>query len=456
MANLANPADHYSMLDGLPDGVLVIRNNSKIEFANGAFMRVLGWQRDDIVEHPILDIVAPGDMMHLVGFESIFGTGLTQCVTVLFATSEGSSLPLVVSSAHAEDLSRTYLVARDSGTAQEELAATSRWAAEEQDRADEISKARDALAATNAELRATQDALESAFSQLQDEVAARAKLERELRLAQKLEAVGRLAAGVAHEINTPIQYLTDNVNFLEKTCQRFISHIDDTRALLVESSVPELHDVASKINAMASSARLEYLRNQVPKAITAARQGAAHISNIVRAMKAFASAEQSQKTYSDLNEAIRNTLVVAQGEYNAHANVKADLGDLPPLLCYIGKLNQVFLNIIVNAAHAIAAAKRTEPGLIQVKTRLNDAAVEISIRDNGCGIPESIQDRVFDQFFTTKEVGQGTGTGLSEAYSIVVLGHGGTLTFRSEVDVGTEFTIRLPVDGKTRLLSLAP
>jgi len=110
----------------------------------------------------------------------------------------------------------------------------------------------------------------------------------------------------------------------------------------------------------------------------------------------------------------------------------------------------------VNAAYAIVAAKRNEPGSIQVKTRLNDGAVEVSIKDNGCGIPEAIQDRVFDQFFTTKEVGQGTGTGLSEAYSIVVLDHGGTLTFRSEVDVGTEFTIRLPADGTTRLQSHAP
>ena len=456
MANLGNAADHYSILDGLPDGVLVVRNNSEIEFANSAFLRVTGWQTGDVVGHPMLDIVVPDDMMHLVGFETIFGRGPTHSVTVLFATSKGSSLPLVVSSVRAEHASRAYLVARDSGMAQEELAATSRWAAEEQDRADEISKARDALAATNAELRATKEALEGAFSQLQNEVAARAKLERELRLAQKLESVGQLAAGVAHEINTPIQYINDNVNFLEKTCQRFVAHIDDTRSLLVGANVPGLGDVASKIDAMASSARLEYSRNQVPKAIAAARQGAAHISNIVRAMKAFASADQSERTYGDINEAIKNALVVAQSQYNAHATVTADLGDLPPLLCYIGKLNQVLLNVIVNAAHAIVAAKRTERGLIQVKTRLNDGAVEVSIKDNGCGIPEAIQDRVFDQFFTTKEVGQGTGTGLSEAYSIVVLDHGGTLTFRSEVGVGTEFTIRLPADGTTRLLSRAP
>ncbi len=438
------------VLDRLPDGVLVVSDTAHLRFANRAFLELTGWCREDLLNRPIVEFVAQHDLLSIVGFESVFGAARTRDVTVVFVKPDANYLPLAVSSARLEGDAATYLVARDSAALQEELAATTRWAAQEQDRASEISRARDMLARTNAELLATQQVLEQAFTQLQHEVAEREKLERELRLTQKLEAVGQLAAGVAHEINTPIQYVGDNINFLDKSWQRLLELVGELQALvLANSSEPEAKD---KLEALAKKSRLEYLKAQVPKAIASSRQGAEQVSAIVRAMRAFAAADESEMTYGDINEALRNTLVVALSEYRSHATVQTELTELPPVLCFMGKLNQVFLHLVVNAAQAIAAAKRTVPGVIRVSTRVQDEAVVVTVADNGCGIPAEIQHRVFDQFFTTKEVGRGTGLGLSVARSVIVEGHGGTITFESEVGVGTVFTIRLPIAGATARL----
>jgi signal transduction histidine kinase len=443
---MAKQSDANAILDKLPDGVLIVSAGLQVQFASRAFLELTGWRREDVEGRALLDIVAQEDLLSLVGFEPVFGAAHTRDVTVVFMKPDATCLPLAVTSAKVEGESVTYLIARDSAKLQEELAATTRWAAEEQDRAAEISRARDLLTKTNSELLATQHVLEGALLQLRQEVAAREKLEEDLRLAQKLEAVGQLAAGVAHEINTPIQYIGDNVNFVDRAWQRVIEYARELQTLLL-ARAPRAAEVESELAALAKKVRLDYLKDQVPKAISSSRQGAEQISTIVRAMKAFASSDQSEKTYGDINEALRNTLIVAQNEYRSYATVETDLAELPPVLCYVGRLNQVFLNLIVNAAQAIAEAKRATPGVIRVRTRLDGDMVVITLADNGCGIPSAIQHRVFDQFFTTKEVGRGSGVGLSVARSLIVGAHGGTITFVSQVNLGTEFTIRLPVNG---------
>ncbi|HEX3855598.1 MAG TPA: nitrate- and nitrite sensing domain-containing protein [Polyangiaceae bacterium] len=282
------------------------------------------------------------------------------------------------------------------------------------------------------------------------EAATRERLERELQLAQKLEGVGQLAAGVAHEINTPMQYVGDNIAFLTRAFDKLGEHISDAQAAVSPGGATSLDDARARLDASQGRLKLGFLTKNVPKALQDAAAGIAHVSSIVRAMKSFAHVDGDEKTTGDLNQALRDTLVVAQNEYKASATVETDLGALPSVLCFPGKLNQVFLNLIVNAAHAVADAKR-EGGKICVSSRAEDGVVAVTISDNGLGIPQQIQHKVFDPFFTTKPVGKGTGQGLSISRSIVVDAHGGTLSFETEPGQGTAFTVRLPIDGHTRL-----
>jgi PAS domain S-box-containing protein len=272
------------------------------------------------------------------------------------------------------------------------------------------------------------------------DVSERQRLELELRHAQKLESVGRLAAGIAHEINTPIQFIGDNVRFMED------SFADLVRLWAVyRSGDPD--DLAARIRAVDETAEeieMEYLLAEVPKAITQTLNGVHRVAGIVRAMKAFGHPGGEQKAPANLTEAILNTLVVANNEIKYVADVETDLADLPPVYCHLGDINQVVLNLLVNAAHAIAAADRGR-GTIRVATRLEDEHVVIEVADTGTGVPPEIADKLFDQFFTTKEVGTGTGQGLSLVRTLVTDRHGGTIDFTSEVGAGTVFSVRLPL-----------
>jgi signal transduction histidine kinase len=186
----------------------------------------------------------------------------------------------------------------------------------------------------------------------------------------------------------------------------------------------------------------------VPLAIDDSIDGLARIAVIVRSMKEFAHPDQAQKTFADINQAIRSTLVIARNEYRYVADLDTHFATLPPVKCYLGEINQVVLNLLVNASHAIADAVRNTAvrGKLKVATRLEGDSVEISIADDGTGIPEAIRDRIFDPFFTTKDVGKGTGQGLALAHSVIVIKHGGTLRFESESGKGTTFFIRLPIN----------
>jgi signal transduction histidine kinase len=283
------------------------------------------------------------------------------------------------------------------------------------------------------------------------ETAARERLEKELQLAQKLEGIGQLAAGVAHEINTPMQYVGDNINFLTRAFDKLGEHMTETTAALAADGASTVAEARERLSSSRTRLRLPFLLDNVPKALRDSKAGIEHVSNIVRAMKSFAHVDDQEKTTGDINQAIRDTLTVAQNEYKSVAAVDTDLGDLPAVVCFPGRLNQVLLNLIVNAAHAVADAKRESGGKIRVSSRARDGVVAVTIADNGVGIPVPIQRRIFDPFFTTKAVGKGTGQGLSLARSIVVDAHGGTLSFETEPGEGTAFTIRLPIDGRSKL-----
>jgi two-component system, NtrC family, sensor kinase len=296
---------------------------------------------------------------------------------------------------------------------------------------------------------AVEEAYRASEARLLEEIADRERMEIELRLKQKLESVGQLAAGIAHEINTPIQYVGDSVHFLKTAVEDYRGLLEKHRSSLTACG-ERLTDpsIASAMREAEEMAELEYLDGQVPKAFERISDGVSRVTAIVRAVKEFTHNEQCTSALADINRALENTLTVAHNEYKYVADVVTDFGALPDVYCQIGELNQVFLNLIVNAAHAIADRTPKEPidrGTITIVTRVDGSKALISIADTGCGIPAEIRDRIFDPFFTTKEVGRGTGQGLAIARSIVVAKHGGTLTYDTTPGVGTTFYIRVPI-----------
>lgn len=294
------------------------------------------------------------------------------------------------------------------------------------------------------ELARAEEGLARQRRRLDEDVAERQKLEVNLRQAEKLRAVGQLAAGIAHEINTPIQFVGDSVHFLREAFEDIVSVLSLYRAV---SGAEDPAAVARAAGERAEEVDLQYLLEQIPKAFDRTLDGVQRVTDIVRAMKDFAHPERKERVLADVNAGLLSTLTVARNELKYVADVKVELGELPLISCLPNELNQVFLNLLVNAAHAIAdrPPERRDRGQIGVGTSLVGDFVVVAISDNGCGIDDSIRDRIYDPFFTTKAVGRGSGQGLSIARSIVVEQHHGALSFKSEVGVGTTFYIRLPV-----------
>jgi two-component system NtrC family sensor kinase len=281
------------------------------------------------------------------------------------------------------------------------------------------------------------------------DVTERKKLESDLAQSQKLESVGRLAAGIAHEINTPVQFVSDSIHFVRDGTHDLSALIEKYQQLHRASATQVSAELTAEITRTEENLDLPYLLDRMPKALDRALSGLSHVAVIVRSMKEFAHPDQLDKTGVDLNQAIASTLTIANNECKYVADVQTDLGELPAVTCYAGDINQVVLNVVVNAAHAIADQVQgtDRRGRIGVRTWCDGEQVVIAISDTGAGIPEPIRSKIFDPFFTTKSVGRGTGQGLAIARSVVVDKHGGTIDFETEVGRGTTFFIRLPIDG---------
>jgi PAS domain S-box-containing protein len=280
----------------------------------------------------------------------------------------------------------------------------------------------------------------------------------ELQQALKLESVGRLAAGVAHEINTPIQFVSDSVHFVRDAANDLFILVDKLLAVQrsVQAGAP-CAEAARQAAEAEATADLEYLIDNVPKALDRSLDGLDRVATIVRSMKEFAHPDTKEMAALDLNRAIESTLNIARNEYKYVADVETDFGNLPPIVCHAGDINQAVLNIVINAAHAITdVVKGSENrGKICVRTRCEGAQIVIEIEDTGGGIPLDVQPKIFDPFFTTKEVGKGTGQGLSMARAVIVEKHKGELSFATRLGQGTTFCLRLPINGKARAPAVA-
>ncbi len=413
---------HYEALDAIPGHVLILdahRSGCPVVFANRATLRDYGYEWSDMFGRPFSTFIDPvnaaGAMERLN--QVIRGGGSGDLRTELSVLrSDGSRFIAGMTFAPLPD-------------PQGEVAYL-------------VCSGRDISPLIEAQ-RKRQELQEQLYAEMRE----RERIAIELRLAQKLESVGRLAAGIAHEINTPTQFVGDGVYFLR-------SAVADLQqlAIVYRGAVDSLAagaaagPILARLKETEAAFNTTFLDEEIPAAFERTREGIERVAAIVRAMKEFAHPDAQEQSPADINRAIETTLLVARNEYKYSANVQTELAELPPVMCNVGELNQVFLNLIVNAAHAIESAGRdSDTGIIRISTQPDDKWVRIVFEDNGCGIAQENLERIFDPFFTTKEVGKGTGQGLAIARSIIVEKHGGSIDVESTVGVGTRMTLRLPL-----------
>jgi PAS domain S-box-containing protein len=267
------------------------------------------------------------------------------------------------------------------------------------------------------------------------------RLESQIIHSEKMRAVGELSAGVAHEINSPIQYITSNIQFLTNAIPKIIE-------------AAKLSSSDSESNEKHSSEDIKYFTEEIPQALEQSSEGLARISQIISALRTFSHPGDEAMSSVNINDAVEKTIAMTQNEWKYVAQMKTELDHkLPQIQGNAGNLHQTLLNIVINAIHALedSGEQQSDPdkfGQITITTKRIADDILIEIADTGPGIPPDIQSRIFDPFFTTKEIGRGTGQGLSLAHAIIVEGHGGTISFETEEGKGTTFHITLPITGK--------
>lgn len=284
------------------------------------------------------------------------------------------------------------------------------------------------------------------------DVTEKRKMEARLLNSQKLESVGSLAAGIAHELNTPIQYVADNLRFLAEEVKGYHDFIERFYQTFSEETTCPTEQALMEFKEVGKSIDFEFLREEVPRAIEQSLEGAAQVARIVSSVKAFSHPGSTEMAFSNMNAAVENAVNVSRNEWKYAANLELNLDkSIPEVKCNLGEMNQVFLNLIVNAAHAVDDANKatgsTEKGKIIVSTKVEGDEFVYSVQDSGTGIPENIRKRLFDPFFTTKPPGRGTGQGLHIAHEVVVSNHSGSIDFETELGKGTTFIVRLPIKG---------
>lgn len=391
-SKLAAERDRLSALIGcLGDGLLVVDRHGTVQLANSEAERLLERSCAELIGRPVDEVVACPDG-EAPSFGEFIRAGSCRNEDTSFVTARGTVVPVAITVnpvVHDGIAHGATIVFRD--------------------------------------------------------VSARRQLEASLRHAQKLESVGRLAAGIAHEINTPIQFVNDNVHFLKTSFESLGSLVERLEEIAARGN-PETQ---SLVLAACEAADWDYLRVEIPASIEQTLGGLKRVATIVQSMKNFVHNDGGERKPADLNDALKNTLVVATHELENVAVATTDFGEIPRVVCCRDDINQVFLNLIVNAAHAIADVVEKTGGFGQIglATRADGEYVVVSISDTGGGISEAVSRQMFDPFFTTKAVGRGSGQGLALARSLVVNKHGGELSFETKLGEGTTFHVRLPIEG---------
>jgi signal transduction histidine kinase len=292
--------------------------------------------------------------------------------------------------------------------------------------------------------------------QLQDQIAQRKLMEAELARAHRLESIGKLADGIAHEINTPIQYIGDNLSFVQQAFQTSSECLSRIQRIAEDPQLNQVAEtIARELNSTLSEIDAEYLFTEVPRALQESLEGAADISRIVHSMSDFAQSNGGNKISTDVNRCIQHTITVCRHEWKNVADIVTDLAaELPLFFCIPCEISEVIQQLLLNASQAISDASLESPqakGIITIRTCRENENIVLEVQDSGVGIPENIRDRIFDPFFTTREVGKGTGQGLAICHSIIVAKYSGNIFCESQLGKGTKFTISLPISTPAEL-----
>ncbi len=279
--------------------------------------------------------------------------------------------------------------------------------------------------------------------------------------AVRLQPLGELSAGIAHEINTPIQYIGDNVRFLRDACSDLTPVLDACQQLLEDAEEPGHTQAALEaLETAIRHADLEYLRSELPCAANQTLEGIERVSTIVRAMKEFVHPGSDAMMPTDLAHLLQTTVIVARNEWKYVANVELHLAaNLPMVPCIASEISQVALNLLVNAAHAIAARygeHASQKGHIDIYLKVDEDQVVLEFHDDGTGVPVEIVNRIFEPFFTTKAAGKGTGQGLALAKNVIERHHNGSLKYAPRETGGAVFTIRLPLNQRSEVIATDP
>ncbi len=301
----------------------------------------------------------------------------------------------------------------------------------------ELEESNKRLTQLNRELQRTMEDLKKANREIKEAQA-------QLLQQEKMASIGQLAAGVAHEINNPIGFIHSNLSVLEDyitDLMQFFEKYKELKAAIANGDKAGVAAFLRELIRIEKKIDLNFILNDFEKIVRESMDGAERVKVIVQDLKDFSHIDQAEVKYFNVNEGIESTLNIVWNEIKYKAKVIKEYGQIPEIRCFPMQLNQVFMNLLVNAAQAI-----DKDGIIRIKTFATDTHVVVEISDNGCGIPEEIRSKIFDPFFTTKEVGKGTGLGLSTAYNIIKK-HNGEIEVDSEVGKGTRFTIRLPLQG---------
>lgn len=390
---------YRTVVETMREGLILFNKEYKLEFFNTRYAEMLGYTREELPSVPMNQILDNDAVRIMKQQRSLMEKGVDEAYELTFTKKNGDKMIAMIHPVSLFD---------DEGNFQRRLSVIV-------------------------------------------DITEKKMMEQQLLQAQKLESIGQLAAGVAHEINTPAQYIHTNLEFLQEACGTLLT-IEGALEEIIEAAKrgEPLDELLRKSELNMREAEVDFLTEEVPDSIKGALDGVERISRIVDSMKYFSHPGEKNRKPIDVNDAILNAVTVSTNEWKYSANVVTDLDDtIAPLPCFAAEFSQVLLNIIVNAAHAISDSLGENPeqkGTISISTRQDADWIEICIGDTGSGIPEKIRSRIFDPFFTTKDVGKGTGQGLSIAHSVIVEQHGGTIDFETERGRGTTFILRLPLE----------
>jgi PAS domain S-box-containing protein len=413
-----------NIIENMADGVVVLSPDLTIWYANRALRAMTGWTARELDGAPFGKIIADDEISLFSMIQQMMTMGPIRDYETCLVNKESEKIPVSFNGSILKDGDGRMLglvgIARD----HREIKKL-------------ILKLEEANATLEKKVMQRTAELEKAYNELKS---------KELQLIQneKMASIGRLAAGVAHEINNPIGFINSNLNTLEKYVESFVGLAgvySDVSDQLERLRSEEVKAALNAIKGYMNDNDMDYVAEDAVKVIRECGEGAERIRRIVQGLKVFSHVDRSGKTYFDINKGLDSTLNMVRNEIKYKAEVVKEYGDIPEMPGYPQELNQVFMNLLVNASHAIEAKNK---GLIKIKTYQDNGSVFVEISDNGCGIPDDIKNRIFEPFFTTKEVGKGTGLGLSISYGIIK-NHNGEISVESRVGEGTTFTVRIPV-----------